>query len=177
MSKTKRLFLISDTGNCIEWGPGCLLGVSRVQDTDGFGVASMSGQAHLILGVFATEKQAVAVRALFLQAILAAPDGGLLRWDDERQQVVDELAEDEDDFAPMPAIAFLTDVPEDCIDSQSGPVTFAEALNLRPGCSCENPYTCTASKCEPRTRVELAVPGSAGGTVTLPRRSEENARR
>ena len=96
-----RLILLSESGNFIEWGPGCALAVAKaIRGDEGDSVFAVSLGARLDLGEFADIKQAEAVRALWLAAILGATDGGLLRWDEETGQVVDEMAE-ADCFAEM----------------------------------------------------------------------------
>jgi hypothetical protein len=126
MSKAKRLVILSDTGNFIEWGPGCFLQANSSPLYSGAGfavvVSSSTGQLGLRLGEFATEEQAKAVRDLWLQAIIAAPDGGLLRWDSEREQVVDELDDAEESFAE--ASADLAGAPADATaDAEYDPKT------------------------------------------------------
>lgn len=89
---SNRLILLSDTGAFLEWGPGCIISVTDPFPGVGEGWTVWAGHHDGVnLGEFASEKQAQAACALFLQAIIAAPDGALLRWDNERQQVVDEL--------------------------------------------------------------------------------------
>jgi len=94
-----RLILLTHDRNFIEWGPGCAMGVEKNEKAEGWSVFVPIAGGLVDLGVFASEKQARAVRALWLDAIINAPYGGLLRYDDETESVVDELAPDEDVFA------------------------------------------------------------------------------
>lgn len=94
-----RLILLTHDRNFVEWGPGSGMGVERDYIAEGWSVIVPAPYTRFVLGTFASEKQARAVRALYLDAIINASCGGLLRYDDETQEVVDELAPDEDVFA------------------------------------------------------------------------------
>lgn len=93
-----RLILLTGGNNFVEWGPGCGMVVEYSLPEQGHRVAVFAGHASFNLGTFASEAQAKAVRALWLDAILNTPYGGLLRYDDATESVVDELAEGEDAF-------------------------------------------------------------------------------
>jgi hypothetical protein len=105
----KTVYLIV-SGGFLAFGTGCVLSVDscfvRAFSPAGFGV---------MLGYFSkNEAAACAHLAIWATAIASAPDGALLRWDDERQMVVDELAP-ADVFAEdesTPALIPLPGMPE-----------------------------------------------------------------
>lgn len=133
MSKT--LYLIGLNGAFLHWCPGCLVRTERndvivARNPHGYRVdlcqvpypapsktpGEMFGEPGFLK---AQEDRSTAyartVRgclASWQQAIIAAPDGALLRWDEDRRQVVDELEEDEEAFAePHLGLTDLLDVP------------------------------------------------------------------
>lgn len=111
----------------MEWGAGCAIYVHPSPGT--YRVSVSGGHSFLWLAEFArpqvsglptlggyvdTEtpeyaayleadnvaaRKAAGCAAAYLQAIIGAPRGALLRWDSERGEVVDELAEEDDFFA------------------------------------------------------------------------------
>jgi hypothetical protein len=120
MSKT--LYLIGLSGSFLQWCPGCLVRIERnnqivARNPHGFRIelcaaprpssSKAPGDQFGEAGFMAAQEKArndyaCAVRgriAAWQQAIITAPDGALLRWDEEREQVVDELAEGEATFA------------------------------------------------------------------------------
>jgi hypothetical protein len=107
-----RLIILSGDRNFMEWGAGCALRIMGPMAQDGgWHLQIRHSASTLHLGEFASEKQAREVRELWLQRIIGAEDGGLLRWDDERECVVDELGDDDDVFAD----SFSVD-PPDCAE-------------------------------------------------------------
>jgi hypothetical protein len=105
---SKRLIILSFAHSFVEWGPGCICTIGQIGDgADGSPIRSTvvisSGEVYFHACDFDTSAEAKAARALWLQAILGAPGGGLLRWDVERGQVVNELYADDATFAePAP---------------------------------------------------------------------------
>ena len=100
MSKT--VYLITTSG-FIAFGTGCTLTIDAgnvlAMSPSGFGI-----QLHF-MGKY-TEKSD-ALLALWGAAIAHAPDGALLRWDEEKQDVVDELEADDSAFEEAPLLASL----------------------------------------------------------------------
>lgn len=124
----KRLILLSASGSFLEWGAGCAIyvhpspGTYRVSASGGstfiwlteFVRPKVSELPTLINGHVDTEapeyaafleddnvaaRKAAGCAALYLQAILGASEGALLRWDSERGEVMDELDMSEEVFA------------------------------------------------------------------------------
>jgi hypothetical protein len=139
---SKALYLIGLNGSFLQWCPGCLVRIERndqivARNPHGFRIelcaaprpsfSKAPGDQFGEAGFMAAQEKAHsdyarAVRgciAAWQQAIITAPDGALLRWDSDRQQVVDELAEDGAAFAE-----------HHLLDTQSGPIERAE-IDLR----------------------------------------------
>lgn len=110
----KRLILLSVLGTFAEWGPGCLLNIVTLAEetVNQFAVGVRTGGEWLVLSRHADQETASGKTVVWLQAILAAVDGGLLHWDDEKQQVVDELEEDEEAFAEPVSEETLDDIEQ-----------------------------------------------------------------
>ena len=84
----KTVYLIT-RGGFFAFGPGCSLtidgGSVLAISPSGFGITLMSKERDI--------EKAYGNLALWSAAIVSAPDGTLLRWDTEKEQVSDELAE------------------------------------------------------------------------------------
>lgn len=97
MSKT--VYLLDRKGDFIAFGAGMFL-VNNQDNTIKVGLlVGPSVIGGFDLSSHPTEKDAAGAHAAWVQSIVGAPDGALLRWDVERGRVVDELAPDEDVFA------------------------------------------------------------------------------
>jgi hypothetical protein len=128
MSKTVFILASAYSGNAVvAFGAGCSISAFS-NETDPFcegddiapvhGVRVNAGPCSFVLARHDAPHEADAAVQVWVQAIVGAPDGALLRWDDERQQVVDELAEDLDAFADQVLADFSDRQP---LDTQTGP--------------------------------------------------------
>lgn len=97
MSKT--VYLLDTKRDFIAFGAGMFL-VNNQDNTIKVGLlVGPSVLGGFDLSSHPTEKDAAGAHAAWIQAIIAASEGTLLRWDVERGCVVDELAPDEGVFA------------------------------------------------------------------------------
>lgn len=163
MSKTVYLLCSGySASDVVAFGAGCSLS-AFVNESDPFelgdseapmhGVRVNAGPCSFLLSGHDAPEEAEGAVHVWLQAIIGAPDGALLRWDDERRCVVDELAPSDDAFADQ-VLADFADVPEP--EYQRCPECNCFLLTL-PGETeggCENPFCSLAVG---RTEAELMV--------------------
>jgi hypothetical protein len=95
MSKT--IYLLDTKGDLIAFGAGMFI-IDNADNTIKVGCLAGVELAGWNLSAHATPTESKGALAAWIQAIISAPDGALLRWDDERRQVVDELEVDEASF-------------------------------------------------------------------------------
>ena len=113
----KTIYLLDTKGDFIVFGVGMFLADSQ-DNSIKVGVLAGNPVAGFCISSHDTPEASTGARAAWIQAIIAASDGALLRWDADTQSVVDELAQDDSVFADEP------------IDTQSGPVAVHDPPNL-----------------------------------------------
>lgn len=140
----------------VAFGVGCSLS-AFVNERDPFdlgdseapmhGVRVNAGPCSFLLSGHDAPQEAEGAVHVWFQAIIGAPEGALLRWDNERGCVVDELAHDEDVFAddlmPVPD-ALVQDVAQTVAATQWQKCPeCGNALYAFPGETvggCEDPF-------------------------------------
>jgi hypothetical protein len=111
---SKTIYLLDTKGDFIAFGAGMFI-IDNADNTIKVGVLAGVELAGWNLSNHDTPQASAGALAAWIQAIVAAPDGSLLHWDNERRQVVDELGEDEGMF-----------VPGHLMDTQTDPTNYAD---------------------------------------------------
>ena len=145
----KTVYLLDRKGDFIAFGAGMFL-VNNQDNTIKVGLlVGPSVIGGFDLSAHPTDKDAAGAHAAWIQAIIAAPEGALLRWDVERGCVVDELAPADDVFADDYDPALLDPFAVD-----ANPVHC-------PVCGCEmvmdydgGELVCSSEECDARQPIE-----------------------